>query len=826
MGRGLVWLGAALAAAGAALFAICLTRLFGLLYPAGSVFIITGAGAGGLALGALVAHRLCWLPQRAPAVCAGASALAAGLAVLTLAVLVGTASSSAALVYVILAALGFGAAGAVLSAAYAQRAQGAGGVFAAETAGAGFAALAATSAVDALGPIAVALGAALTFAITSLFWLGALRLLRSAEAARNELEEMDDGFDAQRLARWLVMGAGAVGAVVAVAALPAHLAFGWLTIDPWHVRTPKALFLSIHDEDLRERVVHTEWDSVGRVDVTEPANNGDVRWAYQDGNVAGLMYRSDAPRAREMLQTDITNLPFQLPGAHSKVLVIGAGTGQEVQLALAAGAGEVVATEVNGALLRASRRFSDFTGGWTDNPAVRLVEQDGRAYLRASTEQFDVIYLTVGTGDTAVPGGPVTGSYLYTLDAFGDYIDHLRQDGRLVLKLRDEQEFTRAFNTAFQSLSRRGAAPLQALRRLLAINNQPVADRGDSGIVLPLLIVRKTPFLEDEARAAYETLQKTPFTPIYLPFLEQQSPFAGWAVDEYGPEFFEARAPYDIRPVQDTSPFFFEFEKGFPWAAILIPLLITAVAGAGAWLTRRPSGEGIESAPDLPEDAIAFLEDDLPWRYAGFCALAAAGFAAAQSALVNRLPVLVGDPRLVLVVGYGVFLVAASLGCLLTLRVRPGALRPTIGWAGLAAGVIALATMELLPMAAASIRGQSTISRIAVGAAFAAPLGLCFGVPFPSALRLLASARRGGWSALLWSVSALAGLVAAFLALALGIAWSFNAALIFGAACLFGAFMIAGLRLLHVEALDETAPQAPPIDHAPFQRPPDPLVAP
>ena len=824
MGRVLLWLGAAFAAAGAALFAICLTRLFGLLYPANSIFVITGAGAGGVVLGALIAHRLCWLPRRAPAVSAAGGALVAGLAVLVLVVLAGTASSSAALVYVALVGLAYAAAGAALAAPFALRPQDAAVVFVFEAAGGGLATLVASAAIDALGPLSAGLAAALLSALGGLLSFASAMVLRGDVA--DVEDDVDEGFDLRRAARWTIAGVGALGTVLALAAFPLQLAFGWLAIDPWQVRTPKALFLSMHDDDLRERVVYSAWDSVARVDVTEPANNADVRWAYQDGSVAGLMYRSSAAQARQMLQNDIANLPFQFPGARGKVLIIGAGTGQEVQLALAAGATEVVAAETNGALLRATRGFPDFTGGWTENPAVRLVEQDGRAFLRASNEQFDVIYLTVGTGDTAVPGGPVTGSVLYTIDAFGDYLDHLRQDGRLVLKLRDEQEFTRAFNTAFQSLSRRGAAPLQALRRLLAINNQPLAERGDGGIALPLLIVRKTPFVEDEAKAAYEVLQQTPFTPIYFPFLEQSSPFAGWAVDEYGPEFFEARAPYDIRPVTDSSPFFFEFDKGFPWAAILVPLLIAAAAGVTAWFTRRPSGEGLESAADLPEDVVAFLEDDLPWRFAAFCALAAAGFAAAQSALVNRLPLLVGDPRLVVVVGYGIFLLAAALGSLLTLRVGPDALRPAIGWAGLAAGVISLATMELLPMAAASMRSQSWIARVAVGAAFAAPLGLCFGVLFPSALRMLAHVRRGGWSPFLWSLSAFAGLVAAILALALGIAWSFNAALGFGALCLFAAFMIAGLRLLRAAPLDEPAPAAPPVDHTPFQRPVEPTPAP
>jgi hypothetical protein len=202
-----------------------------------------------------------------------------------------------------------------------------------------------------------------------------------------------------------------------------------------------------------------------------------------------------------------------------------------------------------------------------------------------------------------------------------------------------------------------------------------------------------------------------------------------------------------------------------------------------------------------------------------FAAITAAGFALAQSALLQRLPLLLGDPRLTQIVGYGTFLLAAAAGSMLASRVAPAALRPAIGWAGLVGGIVAIATIELLPMASASIRGQSVPARVAIGAAFAVPLGLCFGVPFPSAVRMLASVRRGGWAPLLFAASVLGGTFGAFLALTLGIAGSFNYALAAGAICLFATFMMAGLRYVHLEERDgPPAEPVPAVDHAPFRR--------
>jgi hypothetical protein len=176
-----------------------------------------------------------------------------------------------------------------------------------------------------------------------------------------------------------------------------------------------------------------------------------------------------------------------------------------------------------------------------------------------------------------------------------------------------------------------------------------------------------------------------------------------------------------------------------------------------------------------------------------------------------------GGPALVLA---GLAL-GAVLGSLLTLAVRPGQERPAIGWATLAAALLSVAYLELLPMAEEATLGQPLAARAGVVLLTLFPLGLCLGVPFPGAVRTLESGGRGAWATLLWAVWALALVCGAFLALALGIAFSFTVATLLGAVLLFAAFLMAGLRwLVPAQGRSEPAPPGPPgPDLTPYQRP-------
>jgi spermidine synthase len=102
------------------------------------------------------------------------------------------------------------------------------------------------------------------------------------------------------------------------------------------------------------------------------------------------------------------------------VLVIGLGTGITLGACAASPAPErIVCVEINPAVAAASRYFDRWSGAPLDDPRVRFRRDDGRSYVLATDERFDVI--------TSDPIHPWTkgSSALYT-------VEHFRRCARLL----------------------------------------------------------------------------------------------------------------------------------------------------------------------------------------------------------------------------------------------------------------------------------------------------------------------------------------------------------------------------------------------------------
>ncbi|HEU5316905.1 MAG TPA: hypothetical protein VFX49_12425, partial [Chloroflexota bacterium] len=680
---------AALIGAGLLLSELALTRLFGYLYSPARVFSILGLGAFGAAAGALAAHRLGWHPRRRPAILAAGAALAG-----TLTVLGAVAGTTGALGIVGLGVLEiiagyFGAAafGAALASLAGLDPAAAGWVGGALFLGAAGGAALFTPLANALQPTGAALvGAALTA-------LAALPAALGAIARRLPASDVDDE-DGGALGRVVGWGVVALLAIVPLIGVATQLPLRWLNADPERIAGGKSLFNSVGVGAESERMVLSRWDAHSRIDVTEHAQNPTYRWVYQDGSFVGRMYRVSGTGAPlDALRQDISFLAFYLPGAKERVLVAGAGGGQEVLTALSTGAAQVVVAEPSAALVAAARAQADYNGGVFDRPNVRVVAQDARTYLRESGEQFDLILLTLGATGVAEPEGASAGAGLLTLEGYAALSDGLKRDGRLIVPLRDQEELLRAFNTAFQLGLQRGAKPIDAIRRLIALNNQPVAQaRSEEGdvIALPLLLIRKTPYLESEIRETAAALGQSPYPPLFLPHFEQQSSqlspvsAAMAAMAEVGPSVVEANVPWDIRPANDARPFFYEGIEGIPLVQLALLIVGTGLTAGLAWLARRPSGEAIELVDQLDTEAAAFLEATVPWRYVGFATLVGAAWGLLVLPLLNRLPHLLGQPAVSAPLIYGALFAGAAAGAVLAQLGGAASLRPVIGWAGLA----------------------------------------------------------------------------------------------------------------------------------------------
>jgi spermidine synthase len=116
-----------------------------------------------------------------------------------------------------------------------------------------------------------------------------------------------------------------------------------------------------------------------------------------------------------------------------EVLIIGAGSGNDVAMALAQGAKHVDAVEIDPALYEIGREFHPNHPGVDSRVTTHI--DDGRSFVRATRKRYDLIVyalvdsLVLHSGYSSIR----LESFLFTEQAFRDLKDHLKPGGALVI---------------------------------------------------------------------------------------------------------------------------------------------------------------------------------------------------------------------------------------------------------------------------------------------------------------------------------------------------------------------------------------------------------
>ncbi|HXP88337.1 MAG TPA: hypothetical protein VN841_26655 [Bryobacteraceae bacterium] len=557
------------------------------------------------------------------------------------------------------------------------------------------------------------------------------------------------------------------------------------------------------------------WNSFSRIGVTR----GDVSWeqsapwmiiidADAGTGIAPFDWDRGLPEAdRFKLLHEGMGLPYALrPGA--KALIIGPGGGYDVARALASGSRDITAVEINPIIAETVMKnvMVRENHGIYLRPEVHLHVEDGRSFVRGSTDKYQVLQATlVDTwASTAAGAFALSENNLYTSDAFYDYLSHLTEDGVLA--------FTRwGFDPPRESL-RVVSLGMEALKRLGETDpaSHVMAVREDStqlsgwGALDTILISRKpfsAPDLANARRVIAEAgSMDAKMEAVYLPGDPPRNPF-GQLLDSRDPEAFWSSYRYDVRPVNDDRPFFFytvqprdliEFVRHTNEAAAdykvnrAVPLLFGLIAislGATALImllprfllgARLPKQKGI----------VTFL-----WYF--LCL--GAGYILIQVALIQKFVLLLGHPTYALTVIVFSMLVASGAGSYYSRKVVAGddarLMRVLVGIAGLVAALAFGAT----PLATAAAAWPLAVKVVLTALAIAPPAFL-MGMPFPTGLarleRLHAPSVRWAWS-LNAAASVLGSSGAIFLAIYLGLRMTL---LIGGALYLCALLVIAATR--------------------------------
>jgi len=516
------------------------------------------------------------------------------------------------------------------------------------------------------------------------------------------------------------------------------------------------------DPHARVDVLHYEGVPTGEmyrnlIDPTYAAPRPDAEFMLLDQSAATQIL--DGSGDMSVLRSSIIAAPYELL-AQPHVLIIGPGGGIDIQNALLHGASEVDAVEVNrgvSALMRGS--FADYSGHVYTAPRVNVVEDEARSYIRRSSGRYDLVLMTVVDSYAALASGAyaLSESYLYTAEAFDDYLTHLADHGALAVGRFYREPPIEMFNTAalaVDALSRRGVAdPLSHLVVLRYL---------DFG----LLIVRVDAFDPASVSTIRRFAADHHFSVAFDP-LDRTGPFA------------EGLAGTPV-PATDNRPFFFANDAGahVPVAyLILFGALIPAVVLSWGLLllpVRKVMGAALVGRRTTVQALAVGL-----------------GFIAAEIVLLQRLTLYLGQPALALAVGLAALLIGAAGGSAASAGGRIGVAR-----AALASAIVVGVVLLAFDRVAGATLSWPLIVRGGIACLLSIVIGLPLGSVFPSVIAS-AGARDDGLVAWAWAVNGAASVIGSILAVVAALSIGFTGVGFLAAVCYLVAALpvVSGLRI-------------------------------
>ncbi|HKU39889.1 MAG TPA: hypothetical protein VJR89_17135, partial [Polyangiales bacterium] len=278
------------------------------------------------------------------------------------------------------------------------------------------------------------------------------------------------------------------------------------------------------------------------------------RWIDQDGSAGTPVERlRNDPRELGHLFFDVTSAGYSILHPE-RVCVIGAGGGRDIVTALAAGARQVDAVELNRGIYELmTGPLAEFSGSIYSRPGVRTVVSEGRSFLTQTEQRYDLLQISLVDSWAATAAGAfaLSENYLYTVEAMQLYLSRLRPGGVVSISRWTDRvqpfEAARLILLAEEALRRNGASSPRDHLLLL---------RGSS---IGTLLIGERPF-DAGLRARAETVAaQYGFTRSWPP--SGPPTIVAVAMSDGGESF--TRAGLDLTPPVDDRPFFFQAQRVF-----------------------------------------------------------------------------------------------------------------------------------------------------------------------------------------------------------------------------------------------------------------------
>jgi SAM-dependent methyltransferase len=525
--------------------------------------------------------------------------------------------------------------------------------------------------------------------------------------------------------------------------------------------------------------------------VEPPAQLG----VFTDGDGLSVITAFDG-RREPLTYLDFTTgaLPYHLL-QRPDVLILGAGGGADVLQALYHDAARIDAVELNAQVVwLVEEAHAGFAGDLYRRPGVRVHVAEARGFVTGSDEKWDLIQIPLLDSFGAAAAGvhSLSESYLYTVEAFREFVRHLRPGGLLAitrwLKV-PPRDSLKLFATALAALEREGSS--EPARQLALIR----------GWNATTLIAKNGALGPEEIAAIRVFAEERSFDVAYYPGMPAEeanrsnllaAPYlyeGATALAGAGEARYRARYKFDITPASDDRPYFFDF---FRWRAL--PELLELRKRGGAALLEW--GYLILFATLVQAGLLSIGLILLPlwvrrgraasgrytWRIAAYFLALGLAFLFVEIAYIQRFIVFLSHPLYAVAVVLCAFLVFAGMGSGYAPRLaerlaggdaRRGPRISAIELAVLGIGVISVTYLVVLPPVFRWLMPLSITLKILVSLVLIAPLAFGMGMPFPLGLSRV-SERVPELVPWAWGINGCASVLSAILATILAMHFGFT----------------------------------------------------
>lgn len=549
---------------------------------------------------------------------------------------------------------------------------------------------------------------------------------------------------------------------------------------------------NVHEE--AGEIEFSRWGPISRIDVAK-FDPYKIIWIDGGSNQSFIHpFHGNVGALKPMKQAGLVYQFIKNPD----VLIVGPAAGEEMLYALSHKAKSVTGVELDPVICDIMlNEYAQFSGNVYKQPNTKLVNDEGRSYIRRSPKKYDIIQQINNASPAAIASGAVNISetYLITVEAFHEYLDHLNEGGYVFIK---RYGAIRLATVAAQALRERG---VENPEDQIIIMEDPLHKVGGGQFYL-----KNGTFTEEELAVFGADRRKA-----HLMYGPEELDIQHAKYPEYrelisNPDAWKKYYEMGINmfPVTDDNPFFNHFTKFAQFNKDTVPEefkpIFELVYGNSDFSLLVILGEAaLLSLLFIILPLYLFKRKGLravgKFQFMLYFFSLGLAFILIEIVLIQKFTLFMGNPTYSVTVVLFSILVAAGCGSFLSGYLKKAPKKALMFIIPLIV-LFSWAEVTFGPIVFKAFLGHSMTERILISILMLFPLGLMMGMPFPLGITLVNSTSNQRLIPWVWGINGYATVIGSVLCVILAITFGFKAVVFI--AC--GIYLIGMATVLTVKS--------------------------